>query len=249
MKVAQDVLEVLDRSEIAGPRLTLPPEHLDRAMYVRVAKVIELAGGMWNKKAKCHLFAGSAEEAMEPIFLTGEITDAKKEFGEFFTPSQIVNRMIGAADLQPHHSVLEPSAGRGDIALAVQHLVAQVCCVEINPANVAYLRAHIHEPDHRVRQGDFLAMEPEGLFDRVLMNPPFVKRSELAHVVLALRHLKIGGRLVAIMPTGIAFRTDKATTMLRELIESRGYIEPLPEGSFVSSGTSVNTCMVVINNV
>lgn len=79
------------------------------------------------------------------------------------------------------------------------------------------------------------------------MNPPFAGQDDVRHVMHAFGFLRRNGRLVAIMSAGILFRTNKLTTAFRDLVADRGgAIEPLPEGSFRSSGTSVNTCIVTI---
>ncbi|WP_167719508.1 hypothetical protein [Shinella sumterensis] len=63
----------------------------------------------------------------------------------------------------------------------------------------------------------------------------------------AFGFLKRSGRLVAIMSAAILFRANKLTTAFRDFVADHGgAIEPLPEGSFRSSGTAVNTCVVTI---
>lgn len=68
LKISPDILAVIDAAIVNGSSLTLIGQ-LDRTMYVKVAQIIELAGGKWNKKAKAHLFEGDAAEAIEPILL------------------------------------------------------------------------------------------------------------------------------------------------------------------------------------
>ena len=53
-----------------------------------------------------------------------------------------------------------------------------------------------------------LSPEVVGRFDRVVMNPPFCRGRDLDHVRHALRFVAPGGRLVAIMSAGVAFRED-----------------------------------------
>ncbi|EMB4316715.1 hypothetical protein U9D58_000208 [Citrobacter freundii] len=49
------------------------------------------------------------------------------------------------------------------------------------------------------------------------------------------------------MASSVTFRSNKLTTDFRQLIVDRGgHIEELPEGAFKSSGTMVNTVIVVI---
>ena len=91
-------------------------------------------------------------------------------------------------------------------------------------------------------------VSPEPKFDRVVMNPPFNKaRADIHHVLHAFKFLKKGGRLVAIMPSGVRFRDDKLTNEFRDLVLSCGTIEDLPEQSFKESGTLVNTVLVILN--
>lgn len=94
---------------------------------------------------------------------------------------------------------------------------------------------------------DFLTVEPDPVYDRVVMNPPFGRQADIKHVSHALKFLKPGGLLVSVMASSVTFRSNKLTTDFRQLIEERGgHIEELPEGAFKSSGTMVNTVIVVI---
>ncbi|WP_424627569.1 hypothetical protein [Bradyrhizobium sp. SYSU BS000235] len=99
-----------------------------------------------------------------------------------------------------------------------------------------------------IRLGDFTLVHPEPIFDRAVMNPPFPRQADIDHVMHAIGFLKPGGRIVAIMSAAITFRGDTKTTRFRDLIEERrGFIKPLPTGSFKSSGTMVNTVVVSFN--
>ena len=97
------------------------------------------------------------------------------------------------------------------------------------------------------QQADFLNIQPDASYDRIVMNPPFAEQDDIRHVMHAFGFLRRNGRLVAIMSAGILFRANKLTTAFRDFVADRGgAIEPLPEGSFRSSGTAVNTCVVTI---
>lgn len=79
------------------------------------------------------------------------------------------------------------------------------------------------------------------------MNPPFGRQADIKHVSHALKFLKPGGLLVSVMASSVTFRSNKLTTDFRQLIVDRGgHIKELPEGAFKSSGTMVNTVIVVI---
>ena len=242
MRVDQEVLTVLSRASIEGNALTLVGQ-LDRKIYERTNKVLEAAGGKWNRKAKAHVFDGSAADTIEQIILTGEIT-VPQDFGYFPTPAPIVARLLGIADIKPGMLALEPSAGQGNIANQVAG-IAEVDCVELLPKNVAALRAA--GLAREVVEGDFLTIAPAPIYDRVVMNPPFGKQADIKHVLHALRFLKPDGLLVSVMAAGVLFRDNRLTTEFRGLISARGgEIEECPEGAFREAGTMVRTVIVTI---
>lgn len=242
MRVAPDVLAVLDAATTEGPALRLNGQ-LDRKLYVAVAKALEEAGGKWNRKAGAHLFDGDAAEAIEPILLTGEIVSTKREFDAFFTPHPIDQRVVHAAGIGAGSRVLEPSAGHGALAKWAKFLGGDVTCVDILPAHCATLRNLGFE----TVCADFLALPSTTFppFDAVVMNPPFSRQQDVRHVLHAARFLKPSGVLVAIMSASVGFRSNALTVEFRDwLVQSGGTIEPLPEGSFKASGIGVNTVVV-----
>lgn len=242
MKINNDVLTVLSNSEISGNTLKLTGQ-LDRKLYVKTNEVLEAAGGKWNRKAKAHIFPDDATEIIEQIILTGEITKPQ-DFGYFPTPEPIVEQLIGLANVKTGMSVLEPSAGQGNIAKEIAK-ITNVDCVELLPENVKKLD-ELELPGD-VFVSNFLNLKPFQVYDRIVMNPPFAKQDDIRHVTHALKFLKPNGKLVSVMSASVVFRTNKLTCEFRDLVLDRdGEIIPLPEGSFKQSGTGVNTVIVVI---
>ncbi|AVZ70898.1 SAM-dependent methyltransferase [Streptomyces lunaelactis] len=243
MKVTDEVMQILDRSQTKDSALFLPSEQLGRSTYLAVNQVLAAAGGTWNRKARAHLFPGDAAEAIEPILMTGEVVRAQ-DFGYFPTPTPVVEEMLSLAELEAGHLVLEPSAGRGAIA----HRVAEFCsvnCIELLEENAKALTAA--GLVRSVEVGDFLEIDPEPRYDRVLMNPPFAKQADIAHVRHALKFLRPGGLLVSVMSAGVTFRSNRATADFRDLVdELGGTITRLPDDAFKESGTGVRTVLVAI---
>lgn len=62
---------------------------------------------------------------------------------------------------------------------------------------------------------DFLGYQPDETFDVIVMNPPFLKRSDVKHVMHAIAMLAKRGRLQAILSAGVLFREDTLTKALR----------------------------------
>lgn len=242
MKINDDVLDVLRRSRVTGDQLELPYA-LERALYVRVAKVLEAAGAKWNRKAGRHIFQEPAEDLVADMLTTRTVLDAKRELGYFPSPVLVVARLMELADVERGMLCLEPSAGNGAIALALVKAGAEVDCVEVDPKRGAFL----FETGLSVTIADFLQVEPttndvhRPHYDRVVMNPPFMRGSDARHVTHALKFVKPGGLVVSVMSAGFEYRQDRVTAALRE---RAAHWEPLPDDSFIGYGTSVRTVVV-----
>ena len=248
--ISQDVMTVLSAAEISGSCLKLTGK-LDRNLYVETNKVLDAAGGKWNRSAGAHVFDGDAAEAIEQILLTGEYSRTKQDFGQFDTPPELADRLVEMARIEPGMLVLEPSAGIGNIAIPAAKKGANVVCYEIDQKRVDRLSQANIDAGRVIAQiftvEDFLDESSDWSYDRVVMNPPFAKQADIDHVLHAYRFLKPGGLLVAIMSAGVTFREDRKTRDFRNFVEKLGgTIEGLPAGSFKSSGTMVNACIVTM---
>jgi ParB/RepB/Spo0J family partition protein len=165
--------------------------------------------------------------------------------GFFPTPAPVIERMLEEAEIEGCMTVLEPSAGKGDIVEAIQAAApyAVVLTGERNQTLRSILELKGCEPF-----ADFL--EWGGSVQRIVMNPPFEKGQDIVHVRHAYDRLRPGGRLVSIMSEGPFFREGKADREFRiwlDLVGGRS--EKLPEDSFKSAfrSTSVATRLVVID--
>jgi predicted RNA methylase len=244
MRVDDDVLAVLSRADTNGKSLVLVGQ-LDRKMYERTNKVLEAAGGKWSRRDKAHIFDVDAADRIDQIILSGEVEVPKDEFNFFPSPPAVVARLMELADVRQGMRVLEPSAGKGAIAYACADAGATVDCVELMEANVTALRQDAKLGD--VRHANFLEQNPCAIYDRVVMNPPFVKQADIRHVEHAIKFVKPGGGLVSVMSAGVKFRDNKLAREFRDFIDEHGgEIEDLPEGSFKSSGTMVRCVIVTI---
>jgi hypothetical protein len=118
---------------------------------------------------------------------------------DFFpTPPEVIDRMLQLARIDTTHRVLEPSAGAGDLCLAVRKLGAVVECFEIN----SDLHQALTLLDFQPLDRDFLFATPRPIYNRVLMNPPFSGDAYIDHVRAAYNWLAPGGELVAVLPNG-----------------------------------------------
>ncbi|CAD0264127.1 Type I restriction-modification system methyltransferase subunit family protein [Pseudomonas veronii] len=248
MQVAKEILTVLSQATLNGSALKIDLQ-LDRNLYTKTNKVIEAAGGVWNRKAKAHLFDGSAEEAIDNILLTGQVEKtltAQKQFQYFQTPVELAKRLCTVAGVGAGMHVGEPQAGGGRIARVAAEMGARVTCYELQSDLAANLQAEgIY---HAVHHTDFLSIQPSGeLFDAIVANPPFALQADIKHTLHAMKFLKSGAPIVTVMSSGVTFRETKLAREFRALVDSTGgSIEDLPQGTFAESGTMVNTVIVTL---
>ena len=157
----------------------------------------------------------------------------------FPTPTDLAERMVKMAGVEPGQRVLEPSAGTGRIIDALDAVPgANVVAVELSVTLADNLRLRSNTK-HEIRCADFLELNGElGTFDRIVMNPPFENGSDIKHIKHAAGMLKPGGRLVAICVNG---------PRQREQLEPLADLwEDLPEETFKQAGTGVRTALLVI---
>ena len=119
----------------------------------------------------------------------------------FPTPEKLARIAADLAEIGEHDTVLEPSAGQGDLAEFLPK--DRTTCVEISPLHCAVLKAKGFSVD----QADFLVWSAFPSFDCVVMNPPFSEGRAQAHVMHAASMVRPGGRLVAILPASAAGKT------------------------------------------
>jgi predicted RNA methylase len=179
----------------------------------------------------------------------------------FPTPAPIAARMVALACVEHGHRVLEPSAGTGALLRAIADQAARldgggvpptVTAIEVNRELAIALP---RELAGRIACADFLACAsdrlvsdlrgdatPLGLFESIIMNPPFGGAADVAHIKHALSLLAPGGRLVALCANG-----PRQHRELRSLVDERGGLwEVLPAGSFADAGTNVNVALLVV---
>jgi predicted RNA methylase len=245
MNVSEQIVVILDAGLCDGNHFTLQGQ-LDRKEYTAVNKVLVAAGAKWNRQAKAHLFDCDAQDAISDIVLTGKVVDAKREFDFFETPDELAGDIIAMADIKPHHTVLEPNAGGGRISSRAAIVSPNVDVIELQEGLAIDL--DVSNNYNYVHQGDFLEVNWDIKYDRIVMNPPFGKQADIKHVSKAIDMLKPDGRLVAIMSVGVTFRSNKLTEDFRHLVASHGGVfAVLPEGSFKASGTAVGTVVLTLD--
>lgn len=152
-----------------------------------------------------------------------------KDLQYYPTPTEVVNRVVSDISLRGKR-ILEPSCGDGRFMDAIRDGGAEVFGIEVDAERADVCRAK----GHKVLTANFLMVEPTPVYDAVVMNPPFYGKHYAKHVEHAMKFLKEGGMLVAILP--VTARYDHG------LLDGRW--SDLPVGSFRESGTNINTTVL-----
>ena len=154
----------------------------------------------------------------------------------FPTPDFLADIMIDHADIQNNERVLEPSAGTGVLVKKILEKTDKIELVEKNYHLCSALSSNFGKI---VNSGDFLektVFELGGLFEKVVMNPPFENGIDIKHIEHALTMLKPGGVCVALCANGPRQQKFLASAEYSEVFED----------AFKNQGTSVSVLLVVI---
>jgi len=247
MKIPENILAILAECRIEDKTLFLPPGQLDRNTYLAVNKCIKSIGGKWNRKAQGHVFEHDPTDALDNLVVTGETEDMKKKFQFFPTPRPLAEIVCDVAELKPDMKVLEPSAGKGDLADVIFERCKNVDCYELNEEMGGYLRT---KPYTLLAIGDFLQQGTPKMpaYHRVIMNPPFSRQQDIDHIYHAFKFVKPkGGILVSLLSTSPFFRTNKKSVDFRDwLCDLNAEVFSVPAGAFKDSGTMVTSKIIKV---
>ena len=138
------------------------------------------------------------------------------------TPPTLVKKMFEKINWETVHSILEPSAGKGDIIKGLRDCYIKreknkyakydlynrdvswkvsIDCVEIDPNLAAILKDEKYYGTkvncYNVTQADFLMWDTFTRYDLIAMNPPFSEGDR--HLIKALDLCRTGGQVVCIL--------------------------------------------------
>lgn len=168
-------------------------------------------------------------------------TAVSKDLQFYWTPKAVAQALCDRAGIYaPRYPgdepkawrVLEPSCGDGRIMDELRARGCRPFGIEVHGGRAAEARAK----GHHVLTGNFLEQPAREEFDFVVMNPPFYGRHYVKHVNHALKFLKPGGTLVAVLPATAHYDHQ----------ELKGRWEDLPTASFSETGTNVPTGIMLI---
>lgn len=166
----------------------------------------------------------------------------------FATPEPVGYKMVQWAGLKDGDRVLEPSAGHGAISRFFSPNTENTI---IEPSSRLAPQAQMNTENAKLINGMFEDLHISNKYDAITMNPPFGTggKTAIEHLSKAFRHLREGGRVIALIPRG--GMADKRFTKWYESDEAKnahmvGEVL-LPNVTFERAGTKVATRIVIID--
>lgn len=173
--------------------------------------------------------------------------DQREGTDYFATPEPLGFKMAEWANIQKGDDVLEPSAGHGAIA---RFFPPQSNVTMVEPSYDLSQRAALANGNARIINDTFESLHLTNKYDAIVMNPPYGNggKTAIEHVAKAAKHLREGGRIVALIPRGGL--TDKRLAAFLESDEAhdlhRVATFDMPASTFERAGTAVNTQVIVL---
>lgn len=182
------------------------------------------------------------------------------ELQQFSTPPAQAFVVVKAARISQGTSVLEPSAGTGNIAVLARKAGGDVHTNEIDPRRLVLLKMQGFAVTSVDAERLDNTLEPDMTYEVVVMNPPFSAtggrvrghntRFGARHIEQALLRLKPGGRLVAVVGRGMALDRVGFRDWWKK-IEERYHVRAnigMDGKAYGKFGTSFDNQIIVIDN-
>ena len=233
------------------------------------------ASGAWNWRLALDLMQVAAGEAIRidpanpqktlagiTALMAGLPTETRRcerqlQLQQFSTPLDLSYVAAQAARICETDVVLEPSAGTGSLAVMASASSAKLHLNELDDQRRSLL-AIVSGQAVTSHDAEFIA----DLIDQdvsptvILMNPPFAssatrsdKTIAARHVLSAVKALRDGGRLVAIVPPSVS-KTGDAGLWRRICAVATPVLRlHLPRAVFRKMGTSVSTDLLVLDKL
>lgn len=198
-----------------------------------------------------------AEERKQEAESTTPVAFLPETDCQFYpTPSDIAGKLMAGVDWKCVNTILEPSAGRGDLIewaerrcqnvkvfrRSYSRELTDVDCIEIDPN----LQAMLIGKGYRVVHDDFLTYHTRKRYDLILMNPPFAEGD--MHLLHALELCESGGQIACILNAETIRNpfTNSRKALLKALHKYGASIRFVEQG-FAHAARRANVDIALIN--
>ena len=166
------------------------------------------------------------------------------------TPRDLIQKMISGVKLEECKTILEPSAGKGDIVEYILNREVyryrhkpKIDCIELDKD----LQATLKGQGFKVIHDDFLTFDTFKKYDLIVMNPPFDNGEK--HLLKALEIQKNGGSIICLLNAETLNNPFSNTRkdLARQLEEYGASIEFIQNGfTAAERKTDVETALVKV---
>jgi hypothetical protein len=150
------------------------------------------------------------------------------------TSADVVRQILQECRFDTEVSILEPSAGSGDLVDLIQYDCLftrfDIDCVELNKE----LRDQLRDKNYNVVGEDFLKFNTKKRYDYVIACPTFKDNIDVEHIMHMYRFVKIGGRVISLTSPHWTTKNSTRQVAFREWLKDKHYhLKMLPDNSFV----------------
>ncbi|ENK3133359.1 DUF4942 domain-containing protein [Escherichia coli] len=171
--------------------------NLQKSQVEELERTLNFIGGVQEKRH--WQFPYEIGHTLNTIVATGLIPDTKSH--QFYpTPRLIAEYVARAIELKQVEKLLEPEAGRGDLLACIDANPEDVTCIEVAPLFADILLGKGYTNTVCCDFMKWSEVNAGYQFDKIVMNPSYSLGRHREHTLAALEHLKVGGRLVAVLP-------------------------------------------------
>lgn len=171
--------------------------NLQKSQVEELERTLNFIGGVQEKRH--WQFPYEIGHTLNTIVATGLIPDTKSH--QFYpTPRLIAEYVARAIELKQGEKLLEPEAGRGDLLACIDANPEDVTCIEVAPLFADILLGKGYTNTVCCDFMKWSEVNAGYQFDKIVMNPSYSLGRHREHTLAALEHLKVGGRLVAVLP-------------------------------------------------
>lgn len=193
----------------------------DLGLYIEVMELGITTKELWAEAVTAMKALGDPSKGQptvaDQIRVLSAAVSHKTIPGYFPTPHDLVVDLLDAARLPDGVTVLEPSAGKGNIADVLRdERYCAVDCIEPN----YHLREILKLKGHNIIGEDFL--DWNGMAKYIMMNPPFENMTDAEHLQWAYDHLEDGGIVASIMSPSPHTGSTKKAKDFQDWFESVG---------------------------
>lgn len=207
-----------------------------------------------TKRKSCFLPQSGYKRRAWHVQTITTTTEAQKGF--YPTPLELADKLLTDIDWDYIETVLEPSAGKGDLVKATAknaHVSRyndkglEVDCVEIDPYLRLILEHEFKESEQvYVVHDDFFTFQSRKHYDLIVMNPPFADGD--AHLLKAIEMQKRwGGQIRCLLNAETLLNpcTNRRKVLESQLVELGAEIEYI-EGGFANGERATDVTVALI---